>query len=109
MSFLSQAPAITGDPTYRLVVTASQLKAKQFVWVIVDESQKGLCVQTSKQTFRSLEDAYNAGQSALAYWRAKAMRTQTNALLAPSASAKRAKAKVPGANFRMTSGIYSRG
>jgi hypothetical protein len=78
----------TGDQTYRLVVAASQLKTKQFVWVIVDESNRGLRVQASEQTFRSMEDAYNAGQGALKYWRAKAMRAQVKALLAPPAAPK---------------------
>jgi hypothetical protein len=59
-------------PIYRLVVTASQLKAKQFVWVIVDDDNRGKTVQTSKATFRSLEDAYNAGRGALEYWKDKA-------------------------------------
>jgi hypothetical protein len=34
-------------PIYRLVVTASQLKARQFVWVIVDDTNRGIPVQTS--------------------------------------------------------------
>jgi hypothetical protein len=54
-------------PIYRLVVTASQLKAKQFVWVIVDDTNRGIPVQTSKGTFRSMEDAYNAGTGALGH------------------------------------------
>jgi hypothetical protein len=49
---------------YRLLVTASQLKAKKFVWVIVDDTNRGAPVQTSKQAFRSLEDAYNTGRGA---------------------------------------------
>jgi hypothetical protein len=60
-------------PIYRLVVTASQLKAKQFVWVIVDDTHGGRPVQTSKVTFRSMEDAYNAGKGALEYWRQGAL------------------------------------
>jgi hypothetical protein len=62
-------------PIFRLVVTASQLKAKQFVWVIVDDTtQRRTPVQTSKATFRSLEDAYNAGRGALEYWQRKTRR-----------------------------------
>ena len=88
-NFLPEAaPTPTGDQTYRLVVSASHLKAKQFVWVIMDDSNKGLRVQVSRQTFRSLEDAYNAGKGALEYWRAKAMRAQAKALLAPPATSK---------------------
>jgi hypothetical protein len=62
-------------PTYRLVVNASHLKAKQFVWVIVDDTNRGRPVQTSKVTFRSLEDAYDAGRGALEYWQQKTRRT----------------------------------
>ena len=62
-------------PNYRLVVTASRLKAKQFVWVIVDDNLRGRPVQTSKLTFRSMEDAYSAGRGALEYWHAKMRRT----------------------------------
>jgi hypothetical protein len=58
-------------PVYRLVVTGSYLKARQFVWVIVDDTNRGIPVQTSKSTFRSMEDAYNAGTGALEYWRDK--------------------------------------
>ena len=46
------------------MVTASR-KAKQFVWVIVDDNRRGIAVQASKRTFRSMEDAYNAGRAAL--------------------------------------------
>ena len=62
-------------PTYRLVATASHLKTKQFVWVIVDDNNQGRPVQTSKETFRSLEDAYNAGKGALEFWQRKTRRT----------------------------------
>ena len=62
-------------PIYRLVVTASPLKAKQFVWAIVDDSTRGRPVQNSNETFRSLEDAYNAGKGALEYWQRKTRRT----------------------------------
>jgi hypothetical protein len=68
-----QAP-LPDAPTYRLVVTASRLRAKQFVWVIVDDDNRGKPVQTSKTTYRSLEDAYNAGRGALEYWQRKTRR-----------------------------------
>ena len=41
-----EAP-LPSPPLYRLVVTASQLKAKQFIWVIVDDTNRGIPVQTS--------------------------------------------------------------
>jgi hypothetical protein len=76
-------------PAYRLVVTASQLKAKQFVWVIVNDSFRGAPAQTSKRTFRSMEDAYNAGRDALAYWQQKARRTNPAVDLAQPPPAKK--------------------
>jgi hypothetical protein len=78
----------TGAQTYRLVVRASRSAKKQFVWEILDDSNESLCVQAAKQAFRSLEDAYNAGNGALEYWRDKAMRAQAKALLAPSVAPK---------------------
>jgi len=62
-------------PIYRLVATASQRKAKRFVWVIVDDTHRGAPVQISKVTYRSLEDAYNAGKGALEYWHRKTRRS----------------------------------
>ena len=94
-------------PTYRLVVSASHLKAKQFVWVIVDDSILGAPVQASKQTFRSLEDAYNAGKGALEYWRDKTRRTHPSVDLAQPPPAKRQIEKAP--RGPLTSSIYSRG
>jgi hypothetical protein len=76
-------------PIYRLVVTASQLKAKQFVWVIVNDSFRGAPIQTSKRTFRSMEDAYNAGRDALAYWQQKARRANPAVDLAQPPPAKK--------------------
>ena len=73
---------------YRLVVAASQLKAKQFVWVIVDDTHCGAPVQTSEQAFRSMEDAYNAGRGALEYWQRKARRTHPPVDLAQPTPAK---------------------
>jgi len=58
-------------PMYRLVVTACQLKSKQCVWVIVDDNNHGAPVHTSKATFGTMEDAYDAGRGALEYWRRK--------------------------------------
>jgi len=78
----------TGAQTYRLVVRASPSAKKQFVWEILDDSNRSLRVQASRQAFRSLEDAYNAGKGALEYWRNRAMRAQAKALLAPPAAPK---------------------
>jgi hypothetical protein len=76
-------------PGYRLVVTASQLKAKQFVWVVVNDSFRGAPVQTSKRTFRCMEDAYNAGRDPLAYWQQKARRANPAVDLAQPPPAKK--------------------
>ena len=101
-------------PINRLVVTASQFKAKQFVWLIVDDSDRSTPVQTSKVTFRSLEDAYNAGRGALEYWQRKTRRTHPPVDLAqpPPAKppAKKAAADTMSApRWAVTSPIYSRG
>jgi hypothetical protein len=80
---------------YRLVVTASQLKAKQFVWVIVDDTNRGIPVQTSKATFRSMEDAYNAGRGALEYWQRKTRRAHPPVDLAQPPPAKPPVQKAP--------------
>jgi hypothetical protein len=97
-------------PVYRLVVTASQLKARQFVWVIVNDSYRSTPVQTSKATFRSLEDAYNAGRGALEYWQRKIRRTHPPVDLAQPRPAKLPqvqKASMP--RGPLTTSIYSRG
>jgi hypothetical protein len=109
-----QPEAQPTTPIYRLVVTASQLKAKQFVWVIVDDSHRATPVQTSKATFRSLEDAYTAGKGALEYWQRKTRRTHPPVDLAqpPPAkpSAKKAAAdRMSAPRWAVTSPIYSRG
>jgi hypothetical protein len=99
-------------PIYRLVVTASQLKAKQFVWVIVDDTNRSAPVQTSKTTFRSMEDAYNAGRGALEYWRSKMRRTNPPVDLAQPQPSKSPAEKPPvprGPRGTMTSSIYTRG
>ena len=82
---LSEAAPATAQ-TYRLVVSASHLKAKQFVWVIVDDTNHGTPVQASNRSFPSLEEGYNAGQGALAYWRDKAVQAQAKTLLARPAT-----------------------
>jgi hypothetical protein len=82
-------------PIFRLVVTASQFKAKQFVWVIVDDTHRCTPVQTSKATFRSLEDAYNAGRGALEYWQRKTRRTHPPVDLAQPPPAKPPVQKAP--------------
>ena len=94
-------------PIYRLVVTASQLKAKQFIWVIVDDSQRGAPVQTSRATYRSLEDAYNAGKGAMEYWHRKTRRTHPAVDLAQPAKPRAE--KMTGPSGPMKSSIYSRG
>jgi hypothetical protein len=99
-------------PIYRLVITASQLKARQFVWVIVDDTNRGIPVQTSKLTFQSMEDAYDAGRGALEYWRDKTRRTHPAVDLAqpPPAKPPGKKVSVPrGPRGALTSSIYSRG
>ena len=93
-------------PIYRLVVNAAQHKAKQFVWVIVDDS-RCFPVQTSKQTYPSMEDAYNAGKGALEYWRERMRRTNPSVDLAQPAPAKQRTDRVP--IGPLTSRIYSRG
>ena len=106
-----EAPLPTA-PIYRLVVTASQLKAKQFVWVIVDDNNHGRPVQTSKQTFRSLDDAYNAGKGSLDYWQQKTRRTHPSVDLVqpPPVKPPVQKASVPrGTRRALTSSISSRG
>jgi hypothetical protein len=105
---LSEPEVQPNAPIYRLVVTASQLKAKQFVWVIVDDTNRGIPVQTSKTTFRSLEDAYNAGSGALEYWQQKTRRVVSPVDLAQPPPVQ--KAPVPrGPRGALTSSIYSRG
>jgi hypothetical protein len=104
-----QPEAQPATPIYRLVVTASQLKAKQFIWVIVDDINRGIPVETSKATFRSLEDAYNVGRGALEYWQRKTRRTHPPVDLAqpPPAKPPVPKASVPrGSRGRLTSPIY---
>ena len=96
-------------PIYRLVVTASQLKARQFAWVIVDDTIRGAAVQTSRQTFRSMEDAYNAGKGALEYWQRKTRRTNPAVDLAQPPPAKKTAYRASGPGGPLTSRIYSRG
>ena len=99
-------PAQPITPIYRLLVTAPPLKAKQFVWVIVDDNHRSTPVQTSKQTFRSSEDAYNAGKGALEYWRDKTRRTHPSVDLAQPAQAKQPAGRPTSIGYR-TSRIYS--
>ena len=95
-------------PIYRLVVTASQIRARQFIWVIMDDSGRGAPVQASKQTFRSMADAYDAGRGALEYWHAKMRRAYPAVDLGqPPAQQPRTGTSVPGRP--LTSKIYSRG
>jgi len=96
---------------FRLVVTASRLKAKQFVWEIVDDTHRGALVQTSNATFRSMEDAYNAGRGALEYWQRKTRRSHPPVDLAQPSTAKPPAEKAPvprGPRGALTSSIYSR-
>ena len=94
-------------PNYRLVVTASQTKSRQFVWVIVDDSNGGIFVQTSRQTFRSMEAAYDAGQGALGYWRDKMRRTTPSVDLAQPQPTKRRTDRMSGPRVSLTSRVYS--
>ena len=63
--------------------------------MIMDDNNRGAPVQASKRTFRSLEDAYNAGKGALEYWRDKTRRTHPSVDLAQPPSAKRQIEKAP--------------
>ena len=49
----------SGAESYRLLVRASASGKKQFIWEIMDDT-KGQCVEASRDTFRSFEDAYKA-------------------------------------------------
>jgi hypothetical protein len=73
----------------RLIVRASIYKSKQFVWEILDDSDPGQCVQASKRTFRSMEDAYNIGKGALEYWQQKTRRTHPPVDLAQATSGRK--------------------
>ena len=63
MTNLPSEAAPTGAQTYRLVVSASHLKAKQFGWVIVDDTNHGTPVQASNRSSPSLEEAYKIGRA----------------------------------------------
>jgi hypothetical protein len=65
-------------PIYRLVVRASPIRTKQFLWEIVDDNNRGTPVEASERTFRSMEEAYGAGKAALEYWRQRANRQQAS-------------------------------
>src|SRR5277367_4886139 len=103
------AQPVTTTPHYRLVVTASQIKSRQFVWVIVDDSNPGISVQTSKQTFRSMEDAYDAGKGALGSWHDKMRRTTPSVDLAQPQPAKQRAHGMSAPTSPLTSSVYSRG
>jgi hypothetical protein len=67
-------PAVPANaPSYRLRVRASPIKSKQFQWEIIDEN-RGVEVQTSERTFRSMAEAYDAGLAPLEQWRQRANR-----------------------------------
>ena len=70
----------SGAETYHLVVQASDSTKTQFVWEIWVKTKRKR-VQASSDTFRSLEDAYKAGQDALEYWRGKVVREIARAFL----------------------------
>jgi hypothetical protein len=100
----------TSDPLYRLVVSASGNRARQFIWQIVDDHNHGKPVHVSTQMFRSMEDAYHAGKGAFEYWRAKMRRATSSTSLAqssPGPSTKKAD-RVQVSHGLLTSGIYSR-
>ena len=88
-------------------VFTPSIRMMQFVWVIVDDNNRGTAVQASKRTFRSLEDAYNAGKGALEYWRDKTRRTHPSVDLAQPPPAKPQVEKA--SRSPLTSSIYSRG
>jgi hypothetical protein len=86
---------------YRLVVTASPHKARQFAWMIVDDNHRNTPVQTSKGTFRSMEDARNAGKGALEYWQGQIRRTNSAVDVAQPVPIEKAneKLELPGSSF----------
>jgi hypothetical protein len=96
-------------PFYRLVVMGSHLKGKQFVWVIVDDNHRNIPVQTSKQTFRSMEGAYNAGRGALEYWQRKTRHTHPPVDLAQPPEAEKSADRATVRRGALTSSIYARG
>jgi hypothetical protein len=61
-------------PVYRLMIRPSRSKSKRHSWEILDDSNHGICVETSKRTFRSMEEAYNDGKNAWDRWRNEARR-----------------------------------
>jgi NADPH:quinone reductase-like Zn-dependent oxidoreductase len=98
---------------FLVCVTTERLAriATMIVWVIVDDTNRGIPVQTSKATFRSMEDAYKAGRGALEYWQRKTRRTHPPVDLAqpPPAKPPVQKASMPRGTRRvLTSPIYSR-
>lgn len=50
--------------THRLVVRnkAPAQSGKRFIWVIVEDSERLIPVQTSDEQFQFMEEAYDAGQ-----------------------------------------------
>jgi hypothetical protein len=91
---------------YRLIVRASVHKSKQFVWEILDDSHRGQCVQASKRTFQSMEDAYNVGKGALEYWYQKTKRTKPPIDLAQEAPSRKSVDREPVYTGSLTSRVY---
>src|SRR6516164_5762154 len=104
-SQFSGAPP-TNFPIYRLIVRAAIYKSKQFVWEILDDSNRGQCVQASKRTFRSMEDAYNIGEGALEYWQQKTRRTHPPVDLAQDTPGRKLVDREPVHTGSLTSHIY---
>ena len=96
----------TNVPIYRLMVRASVHKSNQFVWEILDDSNQGQCVQASKRTFRSMEDAYNVGKGALEYWYQKTKRTKPPIDLAQEAPSRKSVDREPVYTGSLTSRVY---
>jgi hypothetical protein len=96
----------TNVPIYRLIVRAAVYKSKQFVWEILDDSNQGQCVQASKRTFRSMEDAYNVGKGALEYWQQKTRRTHSPVDLAQATPGRKLVDREPVHAGYLTSPIY---
>ena len=96
----------TNVPIYRLIVRAAVHKSKQFVWEILDDSNQGQCVQASKRTFRSMEDAYNVGKGAFEYWQQKTRRTHPSVDLAQETPGRKLVDREPVHPGSLTSNIY---
>ena len=57
-------------PSYRVVVRASGLARRGFIWEIVhsDVKANAFVKETSARSFRTMEEAFNDGAAVLAKW-----------------------------------------